>query len=218
MQKLLILFLVIFTTSAIARHVEVDIKVLTPKKIQSIIGAFPAKGSVAEAEDFRVLLSYQATRTVEDCQLAEKDSDTSLASLFGGENGVLTNREVKKMKLFLIKAYVNVGANSYIAKHKYKRPRPYLANMAIKPCIGLEKSFAYPSGHTLMAHLFARVLSKVYPEREDRFMARAAQYALNRVIGGVHHPSDVQASILLGDYFADKTIESDKFLKALRSL
>jgi hypothetical protein len=38
------------------------------------------------------------------------------------------------------------------------------------------------------------------------------------VIGGVHHPSDVQASIVLGDYLADKTIESDKFLQALRSL
>lgn len=218
MQKLFILFFALITSTVFAKHVEVDIKVLTPKKIQSIIGAYPAKGSDAEAEDFRVLLSYQATRTVEDCQLAEKDSDISLASLFGGENGVLSDREVKKMKLFLIKAYVNVGANSYIAKHKYKRPRPYLANTAVKPCIGLEKSFAYPSGHTLMAHLFARVLSKVYPEREDRFMARAAQYALNRVIGGVHHPSDVQASIVLGDYLADKTIESENFLKAVDSL
>jgi acid phosphatase (class A) len=218
MQKLFILFFALITSTVFAKHVEVDIKVLTPKKIQSIIGSYPAKGSDAEAEDFRVILSYQATRTVEDCQLAEKDSDISLASLFGGENGVLSDREVKKMKLFLIKAYVNVGANSYIAKHKYKRPRPYLANTAVKPCIGLEKSFAYPSGHTLMAHLFARVLSKVYPEREDRFMARASQYALNRVIGGVHHPSDVQASIVLGDYLADKTIESDKFLQALRSL
>ena len=218
MPNVFALLIVLMTSSAFAKHVELEVKILLPKKIEKIIGSHPKKGSLAEAEDFRILLDYQATRSAEDCRLAAKDSNTSLETLFGGENGILSKSEVKKMKLFLLKAYANVGINSYIAKHSYKRPRPYNANPEIKPCIPLEKSFAYPSGHTLMARLFARVLSEVYPERAEKLLARASQYALNRVVGGVHHPTDVKASVVLADYLAGKMIESEKFHSALISL
>jgi acid phosphatase (class A) len=218
MKKIYLLILAFVTTTAFAVPAALEVIVMTPKEIQKVIGDFPKAGSAAEAEDFKILLQYQQTRTADDCKFAEADSHTSLDVLFGGKGGILSKSEVTKLKLFLVNAYANAGVNSLIAKKLYKRPRPYLANSEIKPCIGLEKSYAYPSGHTLMARLTARVLSQVYPERAEKFMARAAEYSLNRVIGGVHHPSDVHASFILADYLAQQMVESDDFISELNSL
>lgn len=217
MRNLLALIITLITTTAFAQHFDLDSKILTSKQIQKIIGAFPAKGSAGEAEDFRVLLKYQETRTAADCAQATRDEEVTLDAMFGGKNGILNEDEVNRMNIFLVKAYAGAGINSHIAKKAYKRPRPYESNNLIKPCIGTEKSYAYPSGHTLVARLFARILSAVYPERAEKFMIRADQFAENRVIGGVHHPSDVAASKILGDYLAKEMIDSDDFVNELVS-
>lgn len=44
-----------------------------------------------------------------------------------------------------------------------------------------------------MAHLFALVLSDLVPDQSSSFEERAREVALDRVIGGVHHPSDIAA-------------------------
>lgn len=212
MKNLCALLVALLTTTVFAQHFELDTKILTPDQIAKIIGAFPKKGSAAEAEDFKVLLSYQKTRTAEDCAQAMKDMNTSVKTLFGGGRGILSEDEVSKMDKFLIKAHASAGANIYIAKTTFKRLRPYDANSEIRPCIDLEKSYAYPSGHTLIARLYARILSKVYPERAEKFMARATQYSLNRVLGGVHHPTDVEASNVLADYLAVEMVEVEDFV------
>jgi len=46
-------------------------------------------------------------------------------------------------------------------------------------------------------YLNALVLIDMVPERRDLILARAADYANNRLICGVHFPSDIEASKLL---------------------
>jgi acid phosphatase (class A) len=66
------------------------------------------------------------------------------------------------------------------------------------------RGFSYPSGHAAYSRLFALILSELQPERKSEFMARADQAALNRVIGGVHYPTDIEAGKKLAeDIFAD---------------
>jgi len=218
MQYLLALLIALITTTAFAQHFELDTKILSPSQIEKLIGAFPKKGSAAEAEDFKVILAYQAARTAKDCALATKDIDTSLKGLFGGYNGILSDDEVALMDVFLFKAYTSAGINIYLAKKMYERPRPYDANNKVKPCIALEESYSYPSGHTLIARLYARILSKVYPERAEKFLARASVYSMNRVLGGVHHPTDIKASNILADYLAEEMVEGHDFVNELSSL
>lgn len=209
MLRLLIVAATIVTTSAFAQHFEIETKLLSPSEIEKVIGAYPKNGSVEEAEDFRILMHYQTVRTAKDCEFAAKDEEISVGHIFGG---ILSKYEVDKMTAFMFKAYANTGVNIYIAKKTFKRPRPYVANPAIKPCISLEDSYAYPSGHTMMARMYARILSEVYPERAEKFLARAAQFSENRVIGGVHHPSDIKSGNKLADYLATKMIQSEDFV------
>lgn len=217
MLKIFVIVSLLMST-AFAQRIELETRVLGPSEIISLIGPFPKNGSVDEAQDFKVLMYFQNNRTAADCALAKRDESITVETMFGGDVGILNDDETARMTAFLIKAYAGAGINAYIAKSTFKRPRPYESNPAIKPCIDLESSYAYPSGHSLTVRLFARIISKIYPERAEKLLKRAHEYALNRVIGGVHHPSDVKAAFIMADHLAEEMIEREDFLKALDTL
>lgn len=214
MLRFIILALMLTAANAFAQHFDLETKILTPAQIKKVIAAYPEKGSIAEFNDYKILLAYQLLRTANDCQLAAENENTSLAQIFGA---VLSEDEVSRMSKFMLKALASSGINALIAKKTFNRPRPYVANPLIKPCISLENSAAYPSGHTMIARVYARILSAVYPERAEKFLALADQYAEYRVIGGVHHPSDVKSGKILADHLATKMIDTEDFVHELAS-
>lgn len=190
-------------------------RLLTPSQIEKIIGDYPAAGSAEEAQDFDTLLHYQTTRTEADCAEAKTEESATLAHFFAGKKGPLTEAEGKKWSPKIMAAYVQLGVNVFVAKKMYKRPRPYNYNSQIVPCIDLENSYAYPSGHSMMARMFAHILSRIYPDRAVALMKRADEVALNRVIGGVHHPSDIEAGKKMGDVLGKSLIANPAFMATL---
>lgn len=188
-------------------------KVLSKSKIRSIVGPYPTRGSEALARDFEIMLSLQETRTDEQCAFAANHEQATLKNIFHNDNGPLTSREANRLTVKLFKAYAEAGINIYLAKGVYKRPRPYITRPDIVPCIEKENSYAYPSGHTTVSRVFARILSRIYPERAEAFMKRADEAAQNRILGGVHHPSDIEAGKKLGDYLSDHVMKTTNILK-----
>lgn len=186
---------------------DVSIRIFTPQTIKKLLGPYPMASSEEEKSDFDVLRHYQLTRTEEECLNASKQENATLQTLFVEQNGPLTRSEARELTPGFLRIYAEAGANIYLAKRIYKRPRPYITNPEIVPCIDLEKSHAYPSGHTTLARVFARLLSKIYPERSESFMKRADEASLNRVLGGVHHPTDIIAGKKLGDALAEEVDE-----------
>lgn len=195
MKQILLYSFVLFSLSAFA-----DSRILTNLQMKALLGDYPAKGSAAEAEDFRILFEYQKNRTSTDCSNAESEETANFMNMFAGKSGPFTASEGKKIELKVEKLYAPYRPNVSNAKLLFKRKRPYLTNSQIVPCVRLENSYAYPSGHTSMAYAYAAILAKMYPEKEAEFIKRAEQIGLNRVIGGVHHPSDIAAGKKLGDY------------------
>lgn len=196
---------------SVSVQAEVDsFRVFTPGSIKKLLGPYPAAGSQEEMHDFAVLRHYQETRTEQDCELAEKQENPTVKNLFVANNGPLTKKEATKVTPLILKAYAEAGVNIYLAKSIYKRPRPYIYNNEIRPCIRIEKGYAYPSGHTAISRVLAHALAKFYPARAQAFLNRADEVALNRVIGGVHHPSDIVAGKKLGDAIAIKVLEKLK--------
>lgn len=177
---------------------------MSDTQIRQLLGDFPAIGSQAEAEDFKVILQYQKTRTHDDCLAAESEETANFMNMFAGKSGPLTYAEGKKIQAKVEKLYEPYRPNVSAAKNLFKRKRPFLTNSQVVPCIRVENSYAYPSGHTSMAFAYAAVLSKLYPQKEAEFAKRADQVGLNRVIGGVHHPSDIVAGKKLGEYLGQK--------------
>ncbi len=186
--------------------------ILSPNQIKKIIGDFPANGSAEEAQDFDTLIHFQTNRTEEDCTEAASESSASLAHFFAGKRGPLTKAEVAKWSPRIMIAYAQLGINVLLAKNIYKRPRPYNFNAQIIPCINLEKSYAYPSGHAMMARMFAHILASIYPEKKKALMIRADEVGINRVIGGVHHPSDIVAGKKMGDILGKGLVSNQNFM------
>ena len=89
------------------------------------------------------------------------------------------------------------------AKDVWKRPRPHLYSNLVKPVVPLSKSGSYPSGHATVGTLMAIVLSNMVPEKRAELMARGWEYANNRVIGGIHYRSDIEAGRIAGSLIAE---------------
>ncbi len=184
-------------------------------KYEKILGFPPAVDSIEEDYDFDVLMEFQKNRTAHDCELASREEKMSLENLFGGENGPLSPKEVKKHKWFYWKYFIKAGLPSTSAKKHFKRPRPFQRFTEIKPCIKLPDSYSYPSGHTSVSRVMAYALARKYPERAFLFYKRAEEIARNRMLGGVHYPSDIRSGKVLGDYLINKFFNDKRFLKDL---
>jgi acid phosphatase (class A) len=82
-------------------------------------------------------------------------------------------------------------------KFVYRRPRPFVSDSAITPCIPdderLRASFSYPSGHAALGFGWALVLAELLPSRADAIIERGRDFSWSRVVCGVHYPSDVDA-------------------------
>jgi membrane-associated phospholipid phosphatase len=59
------------------------------------------------------------------------------------------------------------------------------------PAQDLRASPSYPSGHTTYAYTEALLLAEMLPERFPQEIARAAEYANNRIVLGAHYAMDV---------------------------
>lgn len=192
MKKIIIFSILVFTINALAFNQSSSDKFVNVKKI---IGPYPTIGSEASNNDFAILHYYQETRTNDECQAAGTEVKANLESFYGE---LLTDCEISHVKALFTALKIDVGIHAGYAKYSYKRPRPFLTDPTLKPCVKLEKTYAYPSGHSTMAHLYAKVLAHIFPDRAEQFLNRGDEIALNRVIGGVHHPSDIEAGKKLG--------------------
>jgi len=199
--KPLLLSIALVATSnfAFAKDEKISITIMSPSAVKAALGDFPAAGSAEEAAEVKTLISLQDKRTIEQCDFAQSQNSVSLKSLFVDNNGPLTEKEASQIESATFKDYAQTGLNIYLAKKMYNRPRPYDAHPEVKPCIDHETSMSFPSGHATIARYYANVLSEYFPQRRAAFFKRAAESSANRVIGGVHYPSDVAA----GDKFGD---------------
>jgi acid phosphatase (class A) len=112
-----------------------------------------------------------------------------------------------------------VGATTHYVVEADKKfwgtRRPYLADPHVKLYVDpLDKSPAYPSGHTTGARVLAEVLGMIVPEKLPVLRLRAETIARHRVEAGVHYPVDLEGGRLLamsivGALLADADFRGD---------
>lgn len=164
----------------------------------SAVPPAPVPGSAADRRDLAELLRWQNERTEAQCAAAWLQADATYDAFFGAITP-FASPAPKEVASVFGRVRVDTASVVYLLKKKYQRPRPYERDLNFLPCVEREGSYAYPSGHSAVARVFALMLSELVPARAGQFMAYADQAALNRVIGGVHHPTDTVAGKLVGD-------------------
>jgi acid phosphatase (class A) len=173
----------------------------------------PADDSPETRADLDEMLKVQAARTPAEADRARADAEASVFRLadalgnppaFNARSLPLTTAMFRRI---LASELLVVGA----AKNYYKRPRPFRLEPQLRPVIEKPNDFSYPSGHSSWVRAVALVLADMVPEKRAQIIARANEYARNRVVAGVHYPTDIEAGKLAGTAIAAALFASAGF-------
>jgi acid phosphatase (class A) len=171
-------------------------------RIEELLPAPPAPGSDADRRDLDAVRAAQAARTPATIAAAEADAKVTVfrfADVLGP--GFAPERAPKTEALFRAVA-VDGARIAARAKDFWQRPRPYRADPAITPLVGVSTDGAYPSGHAMFGCTAAVLLGVMVPEQRAALLARGDAFGANRITGGVHYPTDVAAGCTAGKVVA----------------
>lgn len=209
-------FALVLLVTALARAAG-EPKYIHPDEVDftSFLAAPPADGSTEQQSEIATLLDWQNKRTPQEiarCQ-AEAPAD---AFYFANILGDWFDRKSLPVTAALIdQASADANRISAMAKNHWNRTRPFRADERIHPCLKLESSASYPSGHAMRGILWTTLLAEMFPEHKDELLAAGKQYGTDRILGGVHYPSDVKAGQELGAAIAKKLLASPQFKRDL---
>lgn len=172
----------------------------------------PSPGSPADHDDYAELHRWQQVRSQAECSTANSQSWMEIDSFFGPETGILTESQMSAVNDLLNEVKETVEAEAKPLKEQYARERPYVADHTILPCISKPQgATSYPSSHAAMGIVLGKVLADLLPGDRAEIEAQAIQIGTNRVLGGVHHPSDVKAGQELGEEIYTALQSNPKF-------
>lgn len=187
-------------------------------RIKKKIAPPPMPGSTAQKEDEQELLKIQKSRTVEECSRAKNAVSVNLKTFFGRPDGSLEDKDVERLASFFGQLRNDADYVIHKLKVEFPRQRPYDYIAGLEPCVPKEKSKAYPSGHTAISRLYALVLSDLFPKDKKKFQDRALTIGKDRILSGMHHPSDVSSGRTLGDMLYAEFKKNDKFKSVFNEL
>ena len=171
----------------------VDVMVLD---LPALVPPPPVVGSAANNEQLAELHKIEQTRTPEQVAAAKADEDNESLFAYDTVMGKGFNAEALPVTAELgahVKNEQSVAGGAL--KAVFQRPRPYQTDKTLHPvCELTEAANSYPSGHALTGYLEGLTLAEIVPEKRNEILARADDYARNRLVCGVHYPSDIEAS------------------------
>jgi acid phosphatase (class A) len=158
----------------------------------------PANDSAITRSEIELMLKIQAERTPAQAERAKGDATATIYRFADaiGNPEAFTAAKVPKLDALVRKVTYEEGAVVQAGKRSFDRPRPFLLEPRIVPLVDKPANASYPSGHTMWARTMGLLLADMLPEHREKILARADEYAYNRVVAGVHYPTDVESGKL----------------------
>jgi acid phosphatase (class A) len=155
----------------------------------------PAADSQTVRDELAELHRIQSARTA--AQIAQAQADEKQRTMFIYRD--VLGEKFDPDALPLTAAFARrIKKDASIAaaplKKMFHRMRPYRRDQTLQPVCKIKSADnSYPSEHSTVGYLNALILGDMLPEKRTAILARADAYAYNRLVCGVHYPSDVQA-------------------------
>ena len=178
-----------------------------------IVGPPPAPSSDEAKADLAIVLWLQRTRSAADVARAESEVKIRLDAFASALGPGFDPADHPRTRALLDRLHEQASAYVDEAKNRYRRPRPFVADARVQPAVKREGSPSYPSSHGARGILAARVLAELAPARREALLEIGRRLGYDRVVAGVHYPSDVLAGQRLGESLAD-TMLADPDLRA----
>jgi hypothetical protein len=216
-SRLAIALLLLLPGSLLAKAPAPAAHYIAPDSVnlQAILPGPPAPGTPESKADLDGVLARQESRTPMDIVRAKTEENLSPAA-FADVLGRWFNAKRLPLTFALLQnAASDAETISNAGKTLWNRPRPPLQDHDIHPVLTVPTSPSYPSGHAMRGALWSIILAKLAPEEGDRILARGAQIGEDRIIAGVHFPSDVAAGQKLGSTLAVRFLANPAFQRDL---
>jgi acid phosphatase (class A) len=180
--------------------------------LTALLSPPPAVGSQQQQQEIALLLKLQRERTPDQVAFAQADTERTVfrfQDVFGAD---FTAEKLPLLAVLFTKVQHNADHLLKPAKKHWNRPRPFVSDLDIHPCVERPDSASYPSAHSTFGTLAAILLAEMVPEKRTQLHDRAELYRLNREIGGAHYPSDVLAGRISGTVIAAFLLNDSAFL------
>lgn len=164
---------------------------LDPSQIDLTV-LLPPPPDVASAEahsDEQQVAAAVAERTHSEVSQAEEDSARTVFFYTPSVGPGFTAQRLPVTAAFFARIGSDVKQLIDGAKTYWDRPRPYGAE---------KRRGSYPSGHAAFAAASAIVLAQLLPAKRDAIFTQARTFAENRILLGLHYPSDIASGWTAG--------------------
>ncbi len=188
---------------------------VTPNRfdLTKLLPPAPAPDSERQRLDLDAVLKAQTTRSASQSERALADAT---AGTFGFADVLGPNfnaERVPAVAAFLDKARGDAVVAFSAGKGVWNRPRPFVVSTAVDPVGDRPEGSSYPSGASTVGYLTAIILANMVPEKSAALFARGREFGDDRVILGVHFPSDVEAGRLAATGLAAMLMQDAAFLR-----
>jgi acid phosphatase (class A) len=177
----------------------------------SQFAAPPPADSAQTRRELDELLELQRSRTPAQVDAARADRTTEV-SRFYAVLGLPESADLPRLELLIDRAEEDVRLYVRAAKEAFRRLRPSEIEPRIAPCIDrVRQDLSYPSGHAAYGYATAHLLIGLAPEHRDALLARADEFALQRMVCGVHFRSDIEAGRQGGQWLVARMPASQRY-------
>jgi acid phosphatase (class A) len=189
---------------------------LNPEQIDlgELLAPPPALGSEAQKDDLARVLEVQRERTPEEVSRARGDVEKSVFRFSDVLGAAFNEKNLPQTAALFDAAAKEAELVAKSGKRYFKRPRPFVTSSDVHPIVLTSPKGAYesyPSGHATFGYMTAILLSRMVPEKRAEIFARGREFGENRVVDGVHYPSDVEAGRIEGTLIADALMANPEF-------
>jgi acid phosphatase (class A) len=185
--------------------------------LPALLAPPPALSSAQQRADLARVLEVQRTRTPEQVERARADVQKSVFR-FADVLGPSFNEKNLPKTAALFAAAAHDAANvAKSGKQFFERPRPFVTSSDVHPTVVISPTDAYhsyPSGHSTFGYMTAILLAQMVPEKRSEIFARGREFGENRIVDGVHYPSDVEAGRIDGSLVAEALMANPDFQRS----
>ena len=178
----------------------------------------PNDNSAAAKAELAELKEIERTRSPAQLARARSDDKTENASIFAeiiGPGFDLKALPATARMFADIRREEQAAANA--AKDFFKRNRPWIVDSSMASCSKDDApQSSYPSGHATMGFSMGVVLASLAPEKAQAILARANEYAENRLVCGMHFRRDIEAGTDARNGHCHRTDAESRFQGRLR--
>lgn len=179
----------------------------------------PLVGSEEQKADLAAVLAAQTARTTETAQRASDDSTRSILRFSDALGHEFGPKDIPLTRALFKEVGHETEDLTDAAKHVFKRSRPFVDDPEIHPILVTPtdgsrptgQTPSYPSGHSTYGWTTAILLAQMVPEKAAEIFTRAKEFAHNRLVAGVHYPTDIEAGRICGTVIANGLFHSSRF-------